>query len=181
MGRDKARLRVNDHLLIEEVANAVASITGNVTLVGAAHRYRDLPCESIDDLCPGCGPLSGIQAALASKHRGYWNAIVACDMPGLKPEWLAHLIHKAEEPGAGRCIVARDVNGTIHPLCGIWRGDCLAVVDHALARGRFRLFDVLDQLNATHVSVDSAMHNVNTPEEWTAWQRHRAPEALGPR
>ncbi len=181
MGQDKARLRVNNHLLIEEVATAVASITGSVTLVGESRRYQDLAWPSIDDLYPGCGPLSGIQAALASRQREYWNAIVACDMPGLEPEWLAQLIRKAEEAGSARCIVARDAKGALHPLCGLWRGDCLAVVDHALQRGRYRLFDVLDQLDATYVAISASMHNVNTPEEWTAWERHRPSEALGPR
>jgi molybdopterin-guanine dinucleotide biosynthesis protein A len=180
MGQDKARLPVEAHLLVEEVAATVASITGNVALVGESQRYRDLSWDLIDDLHPCCGPLGGIQAALASR-RGYWNAVVACDMPGLNSACLAELIHKAHDPNASRCLVCRDVTGRVHPLCSLWRADCLPVVELALIRGRLRLFDVLDDLNAGYVDMTERIHNVNTPDEWAAWRKHHLTEALGPR
>ena len=168
MGRDKARLLIDSHLLVEDVAGKVAKVAGNVALVGHPARYSDLPLEGISDLHPGLGPLAGIEAALATA-RAELNLIVACDMPGLKCERLCRLLTAAEQ-SPGLCFVAQDMTGTLHPLCAVYRRDCLPVVEKALAAGRLKLLDLLSTLDATAVKLPAILHNVNTPQEWKRWQ-----------
>jgi molybdenum cofactor guanylyltransferase len=168
MGQDKARLRMETHLLIEDVAVKVAFVAGNVTLVGATHRYQDLSFACLADQRVGQGPLGGVEAAL-SAGLGDWNLIVACDLPGLHEKWLQELV-EASKFKSQSCIVCQDRTGTLHPLCGIWHASCLPIIQNALNHGRLRMMDILRELAAETVMVNGIIANVNTPEEWRTWQ-----------
>ena len=172
MGRDKALLEWGSHALVEEVASKVRSVAGNVALVGPPERYGALGMECLPDLRPGLGPLAGIEAALAS-GRAELNLIAACDLPGIESAWLGSLLRVAEESGAG-CVVVRDVEGVVQPLCGVYRGECLGVVRRALDERRLRLQDMTQELEAAMVDIGKSLMNVNTPQDWTAWQRGSA-------
>jgi molybdopterin-guanine dinucleotide biosynthesis protein A len=168
MGRDKARLFLDSHLLVEDVAEKVAKVAGNVALVGDPARYSDLSFDCIPDLQPGLGPLAGIEAALRT-GRADLNLIVACDMPGLEREWLDELLTTAEQ-SSGLCFAARDTSGALHPLCAVYRHDCLTLVEQVITAGRLKLLDLLNTLNATAVKMPAFLHNVNTPQDWRRWQ-----------
>ena len=170
MGSDKARLPVNSRLLVEEVAESVREVAGNVALVGESRKYQDLKLTCLDDLRPGAGPLAGIEAALAAE-RGDPNLIVACDIAGVSSALLDRLVTQSQIRRVS-CVVARESNGTIHPLCGVWNRDCLPFVQDALDHGRFRVLDILTQVGAEFVYADCPIHNVNTPEEWGRWLNH---------
>ncbi len=167
MGRDKARLPLNSHLLVEDVAAKVALVAQNVALVGGLQRYSDLPFQFLADLRPSLGPLAGVETALASR-RGELNLIVACDMPNIQVEWLRTLVARASELDTD-CVVCRDSKGSIHPLCGVWRQSCLPRVTNALDRGRLRMLDMVEELNAVYLPVGEFIHNLNTPDQWEIW------------
>lgn len=167
MGRDKALLPWRSRALVEHVAAKVAAAAGNVALVGNPQRYKGLGLECFADLRPGLGPLAGIETALAAK-RGELNLIVACDMPGLETAWLRALLERAVQSDV-RCVAARDERGLIHPLCAVYRSSCLPAIASALDGGRLRLRDMLQELPAMTVTIEQAISNVNTPEEWSAW------------
>ena len=171
MGRDKALLRWNSHALVEDVAAMVRSVAGNVALVGMPERYGSLGLECLPDVRPGLGPLAGIEAALAS-GRAELNLIAACDMPGIEAMWLRRLVREAGESGA-LCTMIRDVEGRVHPLCGVYRSECLPAVRRALDERRLRLQDVTEELRAAILDIGSPLINLNTPQEWMAWQRRR--------
>ncbi|MBV9265741.1 MAG: molybdenum cofactor guanylyltransferase, partial [Acidobacteriaceae bacterium] len=122
MGRDKAMLPWGSGVLLEDVAKRVAVAAGNVAVVGDPAAYGHLGIECLADLHPGLGPLSGIEAALAS-NRGTCNLIVACDMPGLPVEHLRALLRAARE-GVSRCVVTIDGAEKIHPLCAVYFDNC---------------------------------------------------------
>jgi molybdenum cofactor guanylyltransferase len=176
MRQDKARLQWNGHLLIEEVAAKVRNVAGNIALVGHPERYSDLALECLPDLRLGLGPLAGIEAALASK-RAELSLIVACDMPGLEALWLCALLEEVERSGA-LCVVGRDRQGSVHPLCGVYRSSCLGVVRRALDQHRLKLMDVINELRSTTVDIDDAIRNINTPSEWAAWQQANRGDGL---
>ncbi len=175
MGRDKARLPVETHLLVEDVAAKVSCIAQSVVLVGHSHLYRDLKIECLDDLRRACGPLAGIETALNS-GRGDVSLIVACDMPGLRLEWLEQLVTKASLEESD-CVVCRDASGAVHPLCSAWKTSCLPRVRRALDESRFRVLELIKELNPTYISISEAIPNVNTPEEWIAWRIRELREA----
>jgi molybdopterin-guanine dinucleotide biosynthesis protein A len=167
MGRDKARLPLGSHLLVEDVAGKVAKVAGNVTLVGDPALYPDLPFECMRDLHPGLGPLAGIETALGAAKADL-NLIVACDMPGLATEWLDQLLLAAER-STNLCIAAKDMTEVLHPLCAVYCRECLPLVRQALSAGRLKLLDLLSALDAEIVSIPALLHNVNTPDKWRVW------------
>jgi len=152
--------------LVENVASKVRDATGNVALVGRPAIDGLIDIECIPDVRPGFGPLSGIETALSS-GRGDLNLIVACDLPLLESEWLKSLIHTTVSREA-KCVVATDAAGRVHPLCGVYRSDCLPHVSKALDEGRLKLMDLIEELRAEFVEVPVPIWNINTPEEWQA-------------
>jgi molybdenum cofactor guanylyltransferase len=169
MGCDKALLPLRSGLLIEEIAAKVSAAAGTVALIGERERYRHLGLECLADLHPGMGPLGGIEAALES-GRAEWNLIVACDMPSLKTEWLCRLLQKARETDA-LCVASREQSGVMHPLCAVYRSGCLGTVREALNAGRLRLMDLLHELDAITLEISTAVWNINTPQQWAAWEQ----------
>jgi molybdopterin-guanine dinucleotide biosynthesis protein A len=167
MGSDKARLPWNARLLVEEIAATVADAAGNVALIGESARYQDLGIDCFPDLRPGLGPLAGIETALLTR-RGELNLILACDMPGVKSTWLRQLLEEAQKSDA-LCLATRDASARVHPLCAVYRSECVSQVQSALEAGRFKLLDLLKNLNAATLESHEPMSNVNTPEEWAAF------------
>ena len=168
MGRDKALLPLKSGLLIDEVAGKVADACGTVALIGEPERYRHLGIDCLADLRPRMGPLAGIETALES-GRGELNLIVACDMPGLDTDWLRRLLRKARESQA-LCVASAERGGIVHPLCAVYRANCLPLVRKALNAGQLRVLDVLRQLGVATLEI-SAMSNINTPQQWAAYKQ----------
>ncbi len=169
MGQNKALLSSGAHLLIEEVAAKLANVAGNnVAVVGPPDRFSHLPLDCLPDLRPGCGPLGGIEAALASR-RGEYNLIVGCDMPGIRTGWLDALLKRSKDTGA-LCVAIRDGIGQIHPLCAVYRSACLPFVRSALDSGRLKLLEMLEELRAITIDIGEKLWNLNTPEDWNTWQ-----------
>lgn len=167
MGSDKALLPWNSRLLVQEVAANVAAAAENVALIGESARYQHLGIDSFPDARPGLGPLAGIETALLTR-RGEFNLILACDMPGVKSTWLRRLLKNARETDA-LCLASRDGNGRVHPLCAVYRSECLPTVQSALEAGRLRLLDLLRNLGAVTLETSEAISNINTPDEWAAF------------
>jgi len=168
MGQNKARLRVDSRLLVELVASQVAEVAESVTLIGNPQAFSDLPFECLADLRPGHGPLAGLETALWNSLAEF-NFVTSCDMPGIRPGDLRRLLAVCRQTHS-LCALARDADGRRHPLCAVYRGDCLPFVRAALDAGRLRLLELVEELRAVEVPIDSVLHNLNTPEEWAAWQ-----------
>ena len=166
MGQDKARLRIGTRLLVEDIAGKVANVTGRVALVGPPERYADLTFECLRDLRQGFGPLAGIETALASGY-GEINLITGCDMPDLPQDWLEKLVSTARRTRA-LCVVTRDGAGKVHPLCAVYRAQCLPFARRALAARRLKLFDFIRGLPVIEMHTACVIGNLNTPQELAA-------------
>jgi molybdopterin-guanine dinucleotide biosynthesis protein A len=90
--------------------------------------------------------------------------IASCDAFNINASWLRALLWEAES--GARCAVAQDSEGTVHPLCGIYRSECRPIVTAALSEGRLRMMDLLKELDARLVKVDGVLLNLNTPEQY---------------
>jgi molybdopterin-guanine dinucleotide biosynthesis protein A len=168
MGRDKALLPWKSGVLVEEIAAKAATVTRHVALVGNPSRYAHLNYPCIADLRPGMGPLSGIEAALAS-GRGDLNLILACDMPEMEEVHLVKLVDAARRSSA-KCIVTADGSGRMHPLCAVYRRECLPAVRSALDEGRLKLTALVQDLQAEVVTIPGPIRNLNSPPEWEAFR-----------
>lgn len=176
MGRDKALLVYRERPLAAWVAGQVAEVCGTARLVGGGERYAHLGYKILAEEFAGEGPLSGIEAALRLGG-AEWSLIVACDMAGVKAEWLAGLVEAARtgEARGYEAVYAAGAGGRAEPLCAVYGSGCLGAVRAALEAGERRASDMLLKLNAlafTAPWVDE-LWNVNTPEDWA-----RAREAV---
>jgi molybdopterin-guanine dinucleotide biosynthesis protein A len=52
----------------------------------------------------------------------------------------------------------------------VYRSACLPFIQRALDSRRLRLLDLIRDLKAETVEIDAIVDNVNTPEQWAAWQ-----------
>ena len=163
MGRDKARLPFRSADLVTAVASAVASATGNVTLVG----HPGLP--SIRDRYPGGGPLGGILTAL-DHTAADWNLIVACDMPEVSAAFLRELLARAIASPAD-VLLPYGPDGLPEPLCAVYRQGAGVVMSRHFAHGVRRVTEALAGLEVEPLVVAEVLHfqNVNTPEDWARY------------
>jgi len=168
MGRDKALLEYDGAALAAWVAVRVSQAAGRVSLVGGGEKYAHLGYPVLAERFAGCGPLSGIEAALRAGGTE-WSLIAACDLAGVRPEWLAQLLDAAADSGLQAAVV-RHSGGVIEPLCAVYHASCLAPVQALLADGRYKASQLMNEINWLPVDATWAnqLHNINTPEDWEA-------------
>ena len=163
MGRDKALLADGGTTLVARIADAVRTACGSVALLGDPARYAHLNIPVVADVIPGCGPLSGLHAALHATG-AEWVLLVACDLPNIDSGLLERLIRNRTK--ATRCVAAQAGRG-LEPLCALYHRDTRLEVDAALREGRLRMRDLIWQLGAAGVEADPRLvRNVNTEEDW---------------
>ena len=171
MGRDKALLPYRGTTLAQSVAAAVRAVTETVRVVGSPLHHAYLGYPVVVDVYPGEGPLGGILTALQQTSAD-WNLIVACDMPGLEADFLRRLLDTAEH-SSGDALVPAGPSGRLEPLCAAYHRRSLQGLYTAFARGVRKIAAALEEVRTItwHVPEVSCFQNVNTPEDWAAYER----------
>jgi len=183
MGRDKALLHYAGRPLIAHAVDLLKAAGVAPHIVG---RRPDLATYApiVEDLHPGCGPLGGIEAALASSS-SEWNLFLPVDLPLLPSIFLKYLIERARITGAAATIPT--LAGEPEPLCAVYRRDLLAGIreslksrdykvthgiNHAAPLSEIDLFSV-EEVAATRDDwpLNPRLHgwfqNMNTPADLT--------------
>src|SRR5271157_3376764 len=93
MGVDKALLSFRDQTLLARTLEKAAAVAGKAVIVGPRERYATYG-DVVEDIYAGCGPLSGIHAALCATETDL-NLILSVDMPLMTVEFLRWLLEKA--------------------------------------------------------------------------------------
>ena len=165
MGRDKALLPYRGSTLLEHMAALVREAVGSVSVIADPARYARYGYPVYADRVTECGPAGGIYTALCVS-RAEWNLMVACDMPGVTVELLRALIEMTSQP-IGNCVIPVGPNGEPEPLCGLYHARCLPELDRAILEKRFRMKDLIRELEPIFMIAPSGcFSNANTPEEW---------------
>jgi molybdopterin-guanine dinucleotide biosynthesis protein A len=166
-GRDKGALVVDGATILERQLAALATLTGDVLIVGGRERSAH---RVIADLVPGCGPLGGLHAALTAAQ-GDALLLLACDMPYVTSPWLGYLLSLAGEAD----VVVPQTERGYHPLCAVYSRACLEPAAAWLAQRRLRLREFVDSMRTRVVpereirqfgDPDRLLANVNTPAEY---------------
>ena len=122
MGRDKALLELpSGETMLRRALHTAKQAAGKVVLVAPEGRYPELQAEfqTISDIHPGRGPLSGIHAALCYSATE-WNLVLGVDSPRVTPELLRFLLTVAAGAAAALAVVPR-VAGRLHTVCAAYR------------------------------------------------------------
>lgn len=172
MGRNKALLPYHGSTLAQSVAEVVRAAAGSVALVGGSPGIAAAEIGFVPDLYPGEGPLGGILSALADS-KADWNLIVACDMPGLRVDFLRRLLDRADLE-ASDAVVPVGPSGELEPLCTAYHRNSRRGLEAAFDRGVRKIALALAEIRTATWQVPeelSCFQNVNTPEDWAAYER----------
>lgn len=175
MGTNKALIEIGGRPLVARAAELVAAVANPVAIVGDPKMYAELGYWVVADNFPGCGPLAGIEAALAATE-SEWNVIVACDMPALEAVVLEALFRSLEEPGAD-CAMPVLPDGSVEPLCSVFHRRCLGEVRAALSAGKRRVNGAVSAVRYVRVAHPEPFANLNTPEDLREYDERGARNA----
>lgn len=114
-GRDKPGMLVGGRSLVERVAAAVPD-AARLVVVGPRRAEPARAVFTREDP-PGSGPIPALRAALPEVSAP-WVALLAGDMPFLRPAHVAALLRAARAAGTGAVLV--DAEGHPQWLAGMW-------------------------------------------------------------
>jgi len=171
MQRDKAGLEYQGR---DQLARAVDLLSRHVEQVFVSVRasQQSDPLRTrwplIVDAVPGEGPLAGICSALMAHPDRPW-LVVACDLPFLSDQVLAHLV-KLRKPQQPATAYRSTHDGLPEPLCAIWEPAAAPLLAAFRDRGGHCPRKFLLQLGAPLLDLPDAraLDNINTPQEYAA-------------
>ena len=182
MGRDKAVLPWTGTTLVHRAAAVLAEVCGEVVIAGPA-ALAPTGAEAVADVFPGRGPLAGLHAGL---ERAAGRAIfaLACDLPFVGVELVAHLVAAADAAGRGAGAWVAAGADRLQPLCGVYAAAGRAVAERRLRAGRLSVLGFVEAIGGVAVPITAELAfyrpelllNLNRPADSAAG----APAARGP-
>jgi len=144
MGRDKALLELAGKPLLRHAVKKLRRICMDVRVLGANPDFAEY-APIVPDIHPNCGPLGGMEAALA--HSIFdWNLFMPVDMPFLPSAFIDQWVRRtltSEKRGARLAMFT--VDGVPQPTLALVHRDVIPFVTSAMERGEFKLYPVLEQ------------------------------------
>jgi molybdenum cofactor guanylyltransferase len=142
MGTDKALLRLAGKPLVEHAVTKLRRICSEVHIL-SSNSELSLYAPLVPDLHPGCGPLGGIEAALAhSTHP--WNLFIPVDLPFVPSaflnDWVRTIVNRR---GMRIRIALFSVLGVPQPTLLLIHSAAAPHIASAVSRSEFKLFPVL--------------------------------------
>jgi molybdopterin-guanine dinucleotide biosynthesis protein A len=176
-GLDKSTLAIGDSSILEHQIRELAKIADDILLVGPrSTTVAGTGVRIVADRYQDCGPLGGLDAALA-EARDDVIVLVACDMPFVTAPLLGHLLGLAAEAQA---VVPRTERG-YHPLCAAYSRTCREAVTRRLEAHQLSMVGLLEEVRVRIVGLreierfgaaDRLLANVNTPAQFDAIETH---------
>lgn len=176
MGQDKALMPFLGQLLIERVVKRLIGTADELLITtNRPDAFASLALPLVSDIIAGRGALGGLYTALAAAH-GAVVAVVACDMPFVRPDLLLAerdmLIREAVD-----VVVPCSPDG-LEPLHAVYRREtCLPAVEAALRAGERKVISWYPAVRAREMTQQEvaaldpefrSFININRPEEFQA-------------
>jgi molybdopterin-guanine dinucleotide biosynthesis protein A len=189
MGEDKSRLRLGRRTFVEIAAEALASVSNGVKVVGSRAGVEAHGLSVVRDVHEGLGALGGLHAALAACEAP-WAAVVSCDLPFVTAALFGRL---ASLRGEGLDAVAPvQEDGRPQPLCALYAAaPCRAAAERLIRAGELRPRMLLQEVRTRWVPFAELsdlegsrlfFKNVNTPADYEeAVEEGRRQKAEGKR
>lgn len=140
MRQDKALLRWGGQTLLELALEKLCGLGGPEPRIAAARADLSRYAPVVADLHPGCGPLSGIEAALAASSRPL-NVFLPVDLPLLPGRFLLWMLRRADTTGA--LMTVPRIHGQPQPLCAVYHRDLLGPITRSLVAGDYKVMPVM--------------------------------------
>jgi molybdopterin-guanine dinucleotide biosynthesis protein A len=173
MGSDKAMVVVEGQPLWQRQLATLAALQPHELFISGRldGPFADGDREVIEDLHPGCGPLSGLEAA-CWRMQSPLLCVLAIDLPGMTPAFLERLVKIAMQDGRG---VVPQNGAYFEPLAAVYPramlnpiAEQLPQADHSMQRLIRRAVELDLVIPYTLTDEDRPLfRNVNTPADLT--------------
>jgi molybdopterin-guanine dinucleotide biosynthesis protein A len=148
MGQDKALLSLAGRSLLDLALDKLRALPlAGAPRIAAARSDLSAHAAVIGDLHPGCGPLSGIEAALAASAQPL-NVFLPVDLPLLPPRFLLWMLERAAITGA--LVTVPRFNGRPQPLCAVYHQDLLGPITAMLLAGEHKVMHAVTAAARAH-------------------------------
>jgi molybdenum cofactor guanylyltransferase len=168
MGRDKALISLGGKPLIEHAVTKLRRVCADVHILSNDTALAAF-APTVPDIHPGCGPIGGIEGALAHTPRE-WNLFLPVDLPFLPAAFLTQWVlaelnsWSAKLAASGIRILRAD--GRPQPgLCLIHRAFAPAVA-RAIQREEFALMSLFEQAGREASCEFSALSTTSLSDEF---------------
>lgn len=144
MGRDKSLIELAGKPLVLRAVLKLRRLCADVAIAGGGPEL-DAFAPVVKDIHPGCGPLGGIEAALAHSTHD-WNLFLPVDMPLMPSAVLEQFfVREALRNRASLVAIAHSVDGRDQPLCAMYHKALLPFVREALEEGECKVTPAIRQ------------------------------------
>ena len=156
MGQDKATMYLGKHTLLGRVVETVRGVAGHegiwdagvVTVIGRRTELYGAD-RAIEDRFPQCGPMGGMEAALADLERGAeaeWAFFLPVDMPFISSGFIEQLLTEwIEAARNGAWVCHAEADGRPQPLVSLVHTAVRPFMEQELTAGRFKVTPVLQR------------------------------------
>ena len=148
MGQDKALLKLAGKPLVRHAVKKLRRVCMDVRILSDNPELAAY-APIVPDLHPGCGPMGGMEAALA--HSIFeWNLFIPVDVPFLPTAYLIGWVrqvlhHPGGMPGTDARVWMFRVDGLPQPTVALVHREVRSFLTEALERGEHKLFPVLER------------------------------------
>ena len=129
MGQEKSALLLNGNTLLERAIEIAHAASDDVRLLGAPASAPNR--TAIPDRFPDCGPLAGIDAALAATSAEL-NFILSVDTPFIPQDFVRYLVERAR--GNDALVTYPRLASGYQPLCAVYRKEFGPIAEAALRK-----------------------------------------------
>lgn len=153
MGRDKAGVALAGRPLLEHMLEKLRMLGLPARVAGLRAPVANADAEVVRDAHPDCGPLSGMETALA-KSEAALVLMLGVDLPLLETEFLCWMLERAATTGAIATIPR--LGSEPQPLCAVYRRELLAGVTEALSSGDYKVMVAVERAAAGRIDCFDA-------------------------
>ncbi len=158
MGRDKAQLCWAGRTLLQIALDKLRTLplVAEPRIAGARAELSSHAAVLLD-IHPDCGPLSGIESALAASSHPL-NLFLPVDLPLIPAAFLRWMLLRAQITGA--LVTIPRLNGQPQPLCAVYHRDLLPAVTASLDNHQYK---VMRAVMPSAAAVDAAPNFARGP------------------
>lgn len=168
MGEDKAWMDYHGQAEWQHARDCIAPFVKHRFISISSDQAKDERFQSVPhiiDRWDNIGPMNGIASAMDTHPDAAW-LVVPCDMPGLNASTIESIIKQRST--SHLATIVENADGKIEPLCAVYEPGASAALLQAIDAEDYSLHRCLETMPIHRIRLaygDSALNNINTPEE----------------
>ncbi|MDR3354019.1 MAG: molybdenum cofactor guanylyltransferase [Synergistaceae bacterium] len=166
MRTDKALLMLGEKNFLETILRTLSIFPDVMISAADSERYKKIHARIVADIYRETGPIGGIYSSLVAGEHEYLF-VTACDTPFLSVSLIDEICRAAE---GFQCCVAREGNGRVHSLCGVYHKSMIPILKEQIENGRYKIALAYDKIRIKYFDLSpqqtAELKNFNTKEEY---------------